>query len=222
MDTVFYTADVSVLEDERLFDAAYRAVSPARQEKIERLRVPADKRLSLGAALLLHDALREAGVPEERLRFTTCGEGKPCLATGEISFNLSHSGTIAACAVSLFAIGCDVEQVGNGGLSLAKRFFHPAEYAWLTASPDAERQTRFYRLWTLKESFVKATAEGMHLPLDSFCVAPEGNVVPPIIRDGHLYRFAEVGDIEGYCAAVCVRDGEPLPVRRQVDLERLI
>ena len=220
MDTVFYTADVSALEDERLFQAAYRAVPPARQEKIDRLRCPGDKRLSAGAALLLHLALREAGVPEDRMCFLMRGEGKPCLATGEVSFNLSHSGTVAACAVSPFEIGCDVERIGNGGLPIARRFFHPAEVGWLTSSPEDERDVRFYRLWTLKESFVKATGEGMRLPLASFSAVPGDDA--PIMWNGHLYRFAEVHDVAGYCAAVCVRDGEAAVVRRQIDLTAVL
>lgn len=220
MDTVFYTADVSALEDERLFQTAYRAVPPARQEKTDRLRCFGDKRLSVGAALLLRLAPREAGVPEDRMRFVTRGEGKPCLATGEVSFNLSHSGTIAACVVSPFEVGCDVEQIGDGGLPIAKRFFHPAEVAWLTAAPENERKERFYRLWTLKESFVKAMGEGMRLPLASFSAVPGSGA--PIVWNGHLYRFAEVRDIAGYCAAVCVCDGEAVVVRRHVDLTAML
>ena len=34
---------------------------------------------------------------------------------------------------------------------------------------EHKRCEEFYRLWTLKESFMKVTGLGMKLPLDSFC-----------------------------------------------------
>ncbi len=221
MKTVFYTADVSALADERLFQAAYRAVPPERQAKADRLRLPEDKRLSLGAALLLRHALSEAGITGEP-RFAVRGEGKPCLdrETG-VCLNLSHSGTVAACAVSPYEIGCDVEKIGGGGLPLARRFFHPAEIELLAAAAPEEQQLLFCRLWTLKESFVKATAEGLRLPLSSFEIRFSENGVLPVSRDGHDYFFRELTGVPGYCAALCTRDGDAGAEHRTVDLAAL-
>ena len=84
-------------------------LSAARQEKIERLRYEADKRLSLGAGLLLDQGLKRFGLREQTEAFGTVENGKPCLLCHpEIQFNLSHSGSMVMAAFSSCPVGCDV------------------------------------------------------------------------------------------------------------------
>ncbi|MCD7736265.1 MAG: 4'-phosphopantetheinyl transferase superfamily protein, partial [Lachnospiraceae bacterium] len=88
----------------------------------------------------------------------------------EIHFSLSHSGEMAMAVFADTEIGCDIELKKQANEKLARRFFCPEEYAWMARAKDEpERKERFYRLWTLKESFLKATGWGLRLPLDSFC-----------------------------------------------------
>ena len=68
---------------------------------------------------------------------------------------------------------------------MAKRFFAGEEYAYVM-EPESipERWIRFYRIWTLKESYVKAMGWGMYRSFSSFtfhcdretitCEDPEG------------------------------------------------
>ena len=60
-------------------DELKNRLSAARQEKIERLRYEADKRLSLGAGLLLDQGLKRFGLREQTEVFGTVENGKPCL-----------------------------------------------------------------------------------------------------------------------------------------------
>ena len=53
-----YIADVEPLADPLKYQAAYEKVSEARKRKADGFRFPADKRLSLGAGLLLKNALK--------------------------------------------------------------------------------------------------------------------------------------------------------------------
>lgn len=94
--------------------------------------------------------------------------GKPLLADRAFSFNLSHSADYWVLAVSnLETVGVDVETVRSRSSldGIARRCFSDAELvSWLGLAAD-ERQSVFYRLWTIKEAFVKAVGRGLALGL---------------------------------------------------------
>ena len=105
-----------------------------------------------------------------QLVFAYGGAGKPVLSGIDDAphFNLSHSGDWAALAVTpRHALGIDVEGLRPFKEDIAGRFFSPAEVVALKAhAPDA-RVAAFYRCWTRKEAFVKATGDGLGFPLDA-------------------------------------------------------
>ena len=87
------------------------SLSALRREKIARAGRDADKRLLLGAGLLLDRALRPFGLREQDAEITLGAHGKPYLAgRDDLFFSLSHSGSIALCAVSDRELGADVQE----------------------------------------------------------------------------------------------------------------
>ena len=97
--------------------------------------------------------------------------GKPFLkGHEEICISISHSGRLAACAIGAKTVGVDVEQRRSrlNQERIARRF-HPGEQKVLAAEPEDMKERAFYDLWVRKESFLKATGEGLRLALDSFC-----------------------------------------------------
>lgn len=210
-------ADVAPLSDAQLFRRAYDALPPERREKVDRMRMARDRRLSIGAGLLLREALTRSSVPADEMKFVIGENGKPSLAGAHgIRFNLSHAGHFALCAVSCLEVGCDIERVADADLRVADRFFTPSECEAITSqTTKSKKNVTFYRLWTLKESFLKVTGQGLRLPLSSFEIAlppPDTQSETPRIRqnpDAHTYCFREYGDtIPGYRIAVCTADGE--------------
>lgn len=199
--TEVYIARVDALRNDALFAARYAELPDERKAKVDALRHAADKRLSLGAWLLLAAALQKCGVTAPRL---LCGEnGKPYLVDHpELHFSLSHSGEAVMCAVSDSAVGCDVEKIGERKTTLAARFFHPAEQAMLAAAPADTQRTLFYRIWTAKESFAKCTGQGIRGMRD-LCVVPSGTVQ---CAAGEYY-IKEV-EFDGYAACVCTADAQ--------------
>ena len=184
-------------------------LSETRQEKIRKLRFEADKRLSLGAGLLLDYGLRRYGLRERTETFATIENGKPCLVHHpEIQFNLSHSGSMVMAAFSSCPVGCDVEIKQRARMDVAKRFFAPAEQrVLLAAKTEEERDLLFSRLWTLKESYLKVGGQGMAMALDSFVIELGGQ--PRLVGEsGKEYRFQEFS-LSDYCASVCVQRKEP-------------
>jgi 4'-phosphopantetheinyl transferase len=53
-------------------------------------------------------------------------------------------------------------------LELTKRFFAPIEYEYVREAPPHLQRKTFFRIWTLKEAYIKAQGKGLSIPLDSF------------------------------------------------------
>lgn len=106
----------------------------------------------------------------EKLIFDRNPYGKPFLRGEDLVFNLSHSRQWAVLAVGINCdLGVDVESTSDRRsiLDIAKHYFHADEIATLTSITDEDEQKDyFFRLWTLKESFLKALGTGISTGLD--------------------------------------------------------
>ncbi|MES2626518.1 MAG: 4'-phosphopantetheinyl transferase superfamily protein [Pseudomonadota bacterium] len=112
------------------------------------------------------------GADPASLNFTANMHGKPALADSTaINFNLSHTkGLLALAVTSAGDIGVDVEDITRRAatLELAARYFSAHENRELAALPAEHQRDHFFRIWTLKEAYVKARGLGLRIPLDSF------------------------------------------------------
>lgn len=92
-------------------------------------------------------------------------KGKPHVVSGwNIQFSVSHSRTQAMVAVSKERrVGIDLEwrDPSVDVIGLAERFFLPEETTLLRLLNKTERLDSFYRMWTRKESTIKARGEGL-------------------------------------------------------------
>ena len=121
--------------------------------------------------------------------------GKPYLAQYPgVQFNLSHSGPWGVCALSGAPVGVDVELVRPLRQNVARRFFTAGEQAYLEQCPERE----FFRLWTRKESFIKALGKGLTLPLDCFSVLED-----LMVWEGTAWYFHQFPVEEGYLTLCC-------------------
>lgn len=128
------------------------------------------RRFLVGAAVVRLAAAACLSVDPRRLRVDrrcgTCGaqHGKPRLPDHPgIDVSVSHTGELVAVALARGPrIGVDVEQIREIDVDeLARSAFTSAEAAELAALPAAQRAAAFYRLWTRKESIVKALGVGI-------------------------------------------------------------
>ena len=125
-----------------------------------------------------HSAMRvtlghHLGIAPEDVRFATGARGKPYVtkASRDVRFNLSHSGERALLAITLGReVGVDIEQTRTVSdmFSVAERVFSVSERERLRSTPADRQHEVFFRLWTRKESFIKALGEGMYFPLAEF------------------------------------------------------
>ena len=125
------------------------------------------KHFLLGRLLLKAILSKYAGCPPTELTLDIDTRGKPFLSSNSplcLSFNLSHSGNRFVLAVSKnYDLGVDIENIKRERaiLKIAQRYFSLSEIRGLKNLSKALQITRFYELWTLKESVVKACGYGL-------------------------------------------------------------
>lgn len=211
MSTCIYAVNVTGLNNDELYNAAYGIVTEERRKKINSLCVKSDRILSMGAELLLIYGLRQQGIDIKETEYRYNEYGKPYLYHGgqKLHFNLSHSGDMAVCAFSSMEVGCDIERISDIKIKIAERFFGAEEYNLIEKEADESgRRDMFYRLWTLKESFIKAAGTGMSLSFKSFCVLPSFKGTVRHNFNEETYYYQEIDICSGYKCSVCGLDCE--------------
>lgn len=189
-----YILNTDIFSDDELKRRVYEESSNHRKEKTDRLRNEKDKLLSLGASLLLSYASMVHG--EDFRHYSVNENGKPYICDSRFQFSISHSGNAVILAVAGYDVGCDVELIEKADIKVAKRFFTKNEYYDIISSDNPDEM--FYRIWTLKESYVKATGEGMKTPFNSFYI--DFNREHPSLGP---YSFAESRILPEYFISVC-------------------
>jgi 4'-phosphopantetheinyl transferase len=194
-------------------------LDPEELARADRYRFVADRDVYTAAHALTRFMLSEAtGLSTSTWRYVAGEFGKPALAAElsrwKLHFNVSHTHRLAACAIAWHDVGVDVERSDRTiDLGIARHYFAPEEVRILnSALPDQENKV-FFRFWSLKEAFIKATGEGLRRPLDSFSFAfepvriafhPERNDRPG--RDDPAeWRFWELHPTNNCAAALAVR-----------------
>ena len=204
-------------EDEALL--AERELARAARLRIDEKR----DQLVAGQALLRRILGARLATEPADLVFGYGAHGKPWLPTApELGFNLSHSGGVATVALAADTdLGVDIElSVRERPFArLARRFFAPREYRWLEAHAAADQAEAFYRVWTLKEAYLKATGTGLSFPPHAFVVDLDGSL-PRLLSTDRPGDRAERWSMQEldltqeaeYAGALCWR-GAPREVR---------
>lgn len=162
--------------DEPALERLRAVLEPHEQEQLEQRANPELRTRYLRTRALQRSVLAGylPGVAPAALRFVAGEEGKPALAPefagAELHFNLTHTAGLVALAVARVRdIGLDAENLNERttALRLARRYFTAEEARNLEALPPERQPARFYTLWTLKESWMKALGRGLSAGLDN-------------------------------------------------------
>lgn len=195
--------------DGETFEKALALVDETRGEKVRALAVREKKNASLSAGVILPLALKACGVGGE-VKVEYGQWEKPRLIKPEgWHFNLSHSGEWTVLALSDKEVGVDIQQAKPVDMRLATRFFTESEQAEI-GNAGENAQELFYRIWTIKEAYLKALGVGLNRPLNSFTVrftAGGAKIDDPSVNEEWL--VSELGDFAGYKLAVCGKEYAP-------------
>ncbi|NLG03129.1 MAG: 4'-phosphopantetheinyl transferase superfamily protein [Clostridia bacterium] len=183
-------------------------ISNERLERVDKLHFEEDRKRSLCAEFLLNHILH---MMDESIRFPLnlgiLKDGKPYLPDyPQYHFNLSHSGAYAVCAVDLLPVGVDIEVIRPISDQIARRFFTRKEYLDIHKCSESEegRLDLFYQYWVLKESFMKTLGLGMQLPMDSFEILMQEDMISYCQSITNGQYFGKIfNEIEGYKIGVC-------------------
>ncbi len=165
---------------ERELDRGYCLLNKKEQQQADRFLVSHARDQYIASHATLRQLLSAyEDVPTEALEFGAGEHGKPYLkGNSDLEFNLSHTRGRALIGLTRAGpIGVDIEHHRPGieiG-ALAQRFFAPIEYQQLMQSQESDRFLVFYRIWTRKEAFIKATGQGLSFGLNNFtvCLQPQ-------------------------------------------------
>lgn len=207
MITVYYAKVFPFLEEDTFLHHLDQ-VEKERRKKIQKMKDQKSINRSLSAGCLLYQALCERlGVSLEEGRSFEIGyekEGKPYLEKESgIYFNLSHSGEYVSCAVADAPVGVDIQQKVKIKSTIAERFFTNADNQKLSACSKEEREDMFFRMWSVKESFVKFTGKGMRQGIDSFEIDWRDSRILETGKSVPSAYFAEQTCLPEYSFCVC-------------------
>lgn len=174
-------------------------ITKERQDKINRFHFDKDKIISLFAEILMRNEIsKELNIPFDEIVFGHGEHGKPYLLNNrDYHFSVSHSGNCIAFVGSEFSIGIDIEQISDGNLDIAKRFFTDNEFHFI--QNNKEPKNAFYQIWTSKEAYVKMLGLGLSKGFQTFDVLSD--------ELKHLFCYQQVSE---YMLTVCseINDGK--------------
>lgn len=178
--TKLFISDVSPLSCNHLYTKYENMIDDVRRKKLLQCVNEEDRRRSLIAGYLIQAGVKEwlygesglqADAAPLSLAYTYGDNGKPYLKDyKDMHFSLSHSGRYVICAFSGHEIGADIQEHRSVKDGLAERFYSEEDKRLLESMGA---KAGFYKIWSIKEAFMKLTGEGMGQGLESTVVEPD-------------------------------------------------
>lgn len=156
-----------------LAQAPQHFFNAAEHQRHQRFKFPQHQTAFTASRILLKTALGAyLGLGPQHIHFHFNPYGKPSLHPDyhpqTLEFSLTHSGDYALIALHTAPLGLDTEMRNRQTdiVRIAQYQFHPEEIAQLH-NPLTQQQ-QGYRLWMLKEAYIKYLGKGLAEPLNSF------------------------------------------------------
>lgn len=125
-----------------------------------------------------------------------------------IYFNISHTSGLVACAINTQEIGIDVEYIRPYDRRLMHRICTEEEIAYIDGGNRVGEQIkseRFFRLWTLKESYLKAIGRGLAVPMKEVSFILDGSDTEQITSNVPGWTFRQFRFANRYLVSLCCR-----------------
>lgn len=199
------------MQPEHVIQALRSTLEPDELFRADRFHFEKDRRAFVVSRGFLREIIgRYTNTRPEQLRFAYGPYGKPALE-GRLRFNMSHSHDLALIALTEdHELGVDVEymRADSASADIARRFFSPVEVEIFNSLAEEDQVAAFFRCWTRKEAFIKATGKGLSQPLDGFDVTLGPREPAALLRvdgeDASRWTLSDVKIDEGYAAALAV------------------
>jgi 4'-phosphopantetheinyl transferase len=157
-------------------------------------------------------------VAPENLRFTKNAYGRPEIANSnhckeKIRFNISYSKDIIVLAVAMNVdIGIDIEFVDEDTdfFLYSKSILSEKELWYLTNMPSEARSREFFKIWTLKEAYIKARGLGLAIGVDKLSFRLNAEKIDLCIdedidKSADSWDFFNAELIPSYMISICIK-----------------
>jgi 4'-phosphopantetheinyl transferase len=168
-------------------DHLEQCLTTTEKDKIQQCLRSKERHIKLvSRAFVRHALSKYIDEAADKINFAYSRHGKPKLADHKnLSFNLSHCNDCIVLAVSSGAeVGVDIERIRYKPslMQIDDFFFDAKELEDLGQLNGNSKQRRFFDYWTLKESYIKATGQGLTAPLNKigFAIDQDRIQVEPI------------------------------------------
>lgn len=154
---------------------------------------------------------KELGILAQDLKIKRNPFGKPFLEGQKRHFNISYSNNMFLMATDNAPIGVDIEHVKEiEEINNLIEHFHPKEKRSFHQTEKSKKLHSFYRLWVLKECYIKAIGKGLSCSLDSFYIRIDKASTSLICSEEKdlswkLKSYSIPGE---YALAICARHDE--------------
>ncbi|HGD3704313.1 TPA: 4'-phosphopantetheinyl transferase superfamily protein [Streptococcus agalactiae] len=172
-----------------------------------------DIQRSINSLKLLKIGLNEFGIDLFREDLVYNEFGKPSLKRKDIFYNISHSGKYVTCAISNKMVGIDIQKHIEKFEEIIS-FFSTSEKEYLASIPLHKLLIKeFFKIWTVKESYVKFLGKGLYKELDSFSLFLDKK---KIIDEGRIVKdtlFKNFSISEEYTLSVVANSNDNYEIR---------
>jgi 4'-phosphopantetheinyl transferase len=170
-----------------------------RLEKAKKYRREIDKNLCIISYMLFYYGINKEYGIKEKLKWQIGKNYKPFLQNYQnIFFNISHCNCGCLCAIDNSEIGIDIQDYKSISLkNIIFRVCSDDEIKRIKYAKNSQRE--FCLFWTLKESYVKYTGNGISDNLKDYNFSDVNFNIPVKIKDLYFSAF----EFDNYIIAVC-------------------
>jgi 4'-phosphopantetheinyl transferase len=201
-----YLTQFDTIRDEQVLKQLSAFATPERLEKAKRFRFASDFHRAIVSELLVrYVLLTRYGVSERETSWSYHPFGKPYLAIrSDLRFNLSHSQNGIACVVGFDEVGVDLEYMKAIPYEeIANAYFSESEIRFLRFQTEGSKVRAFYKIWTRKESILKAIGTGLSEQLRTIEPAPVDEEYSNANVHGHDWHIRTAEIMPDYMLSVC-------------------
>ena len=197
------------------------------RDRADRFRQPTSRNQHvIGRGMARRLIGEHTGTDPSLIRFDLETYGKPFVCDPPQAirpFNVAHTHGLVLCGlfdagvpgIKSIKLGVDVEGLDRRtDPAIAERFFSEPEIRYLGTHQSVQaRRIAFLRIWTLKESFIKAIGTGMSTPLADFAFEQIDSDKPTIrmlsdrLDQNEVWQFRVFEPRPGYIAATAICAG---------------
>ena len=200
----------------------YLKVSEERKKRIDRYKIEEDKvRGVISQSLIMKMLTQELNMDPSDIVIKKNEYGKPFIEDIDIYFNVSHSGHWVVGAIDKKPIGIDIEEIKERGYKkLAKRFFTEDENNYIL---EEDSLNRFFRIWTMKESYIKTDGRGMSIPLNTYSIKFDSELITVDTKNELKdCLFKEYNIDEKYKLSVCSVSKQFIENIKEITIDELL